>query len=349
MKYKGSLLIMKNLYFFCLFGSLVILMAACASEEEGPIEEINIEIEVSQKVIFNGESVQFRDKSTGSPTSWLWEFPGGTPDQSTERNPVITYNTPGIYSILLVASNESTEKVQRISGLIEVLNINVPPYAGTVWFEPNIITDQDPTLFKSIERMGMEIRSMYDKRQEAWIELNAHIFEASFDGGKMIEILVNPEFTVGPATEHATTYAQYIGQLPGVLMEELHYLYIHDGNENFGGGSNAIDMYVGQGASAIESGHIEELLLHEAAHVSLQELHNDADWIAHRTKDPTYISTYARDHPRREDVAESIVPYIAIRFRKERISDDMHYVISKIMPNRIQFFDDQGYDFSIYQ
>ncbi|MDX2002379.1 MAG: PKD domain-containing protein [Chitinophagales bacterium] len=52
-----------------------------------------------------GGSVAFTDLSTNTPTSWSWSFPGGTPSTSTIRNPTITYNTPGTYSVTLTATN----------------------------------------------------------------------------------------------------------------------------------------------------------------------------------------------------------------------------------------------------
>lgn len=48
--------------------------------------------------------VQFIDQSTGNPTGWYWEFPGGTPDTSRDQNPVITYNTPGKYDVSLTVT-----------------------------------------------------------------------------------------------------------------------------------------------------------------------------------------------------------------------------------------------------
>lgn len=60
-----------------------------------------------------GESVQFADLSTNDPTSWQWSFPGATATGSTLQNPVITYNTPGVYDVSLTVSkpgfNSSTE------------------------------------------------------------------------------------------------------------------------------------------------------------------------------------------------------------------------------------------------
>jgi PKD repeat protein len=39
-----------------------------------------------------GETVTFTDKSIGAPTSWSWEFEGGTPATSKEQNPTVTFN-----------------------------------------------------------------------------------------------------------------------------------------------------------------------------------------------------------------------------------------------------------------
>jgi PKD repeat protein len=50
-----------------------------------------------------GYQVQYDNQSTGNPTAWYWEFPGGTPDTSREENPVIVYNTAGKYDVTLIA------------------------------------------------------------------------------------------------------------------------------------------------------------------------------------------------------------------------------------------------------
>jgi PKD repeat protein len=52
-----------------------------------------------------GSSVHFTDQSTHEPTSWSWSFPGGTPATSAVQNPTIAYNTPGVYSVTLTATN----------------------------------------------------------------------------------------------------------------------------------------------------------------------------------------------------------------------------------------------------
>jgi PKD repeat protein len=48
-------------------------------------------------------NVNFIDQSTGSPTSWKWDFGDGA--ASTEKNPVHQYKTPGSFTVTLTISN----------------------------------------------------------------------------------------------------------------------------------------------------------------------------------------------------------------------------------------------------
>jgi len=52
------------------------------------------------------QAVKFTDASTGSPTSWAWDFNDGT--TSTLQNPSRAFVAAGSYSVTLIASNAST-------------------------------------------------------------------------------------------------------------------------------------------------------------------------------------------------------------------------------------------------
>ena len=64
--------------------------------------------------------VIFTDESTGSPTSWDWTFEGGTPETSTEQNPVITYETIGVFDVTLEVSDGVTSQSITKEDLITV-------------------------------------------------------------------------------------------------------------------------------------------------------------------------------------------------------------------------------------
>lgn len=70
-----------------------------------------------------GDSINFNDLSSGSPTSWAWEFQGGTPSSSTLQNPRnIHYNIAGTYNVTLVVTNASGNNSKTKTAYIVVTN-----------------------------------------------------------------------------------------------------------------------------------------------------------------------------------------------------------------------------------
>lgn len=55
--------------------------------------------------ICSGQVVTFTNTATGSPSSYLWYFPGGTPSTSTSANPTVTYANAGSYNVSLKVTN----------------------------------------------------------------------------------------------------------------------------------------------------------------------------------------------------------------------------------------------------
>lgn len=68
-----------------------------------------------------GESVQFTDETFNAATGWTWVFPSGTPSSSTDENPVVTYNTPGVYSVTLTSTDGTSTDTEVKTGYITVL------------------------------------------------------------------------------------------------------------------------------------------------------------------------------------------------------------------------------------
>jgi len=66
--------------------------------------------------------IKFVDLTGNKPTSWLWTFQGGTPATSTQQNPDVSYNTPGVYSVTLEASNNNGSNTILKEAYILVLN-----------------------------------------------------------------------------------------------------------------------------------------------------------------------------------------------------------------------------------
>lgn len=218
---------------------------------------------------------------------------------------------------------------------------------GTIFLEPKIITDEDPSTFTNLVAAGKAERRVYDRRTETWGKITGHIFTASFDDmEKQIEVFVNPEFSSADARKAGESYLRVVGQIPLVMREKLTQVVIHKGNNPFGGSAGGkLLIHTEQGDAYIKDGILAETLIHEAAHAVLDKLYATADgWKNAQKKDKNFISDYAREHPEREDVAESYLMYLAVRYRSNRISAETKRVVEKLMPNRMAFLDTLNHD-----
>jgi len=216
-----------------------------------------------------------------------------------------------------------------------------PPFRGTAFIDPDLIVASDPSTLQGLEYAGLDTRRMFDRRADAFVLTDAYLFSAAFESETIVEVQVNMEFgDAATAGRQAAFYARAIGQLPAGLRTRVETVWIHRGDQPFGGGNDNILIHTGKAAEYLRDGVLEEILMHEAAHTSLDPLHAAADaWLAAQAADGRSISDYAREHPQREDVAESFGPFFAVRHRPERISRDMAETIEATMPNHIEFFD----------
>lgn len=76
--------------------------------------------------IEEGQAVHFIDRSEGAPTAWHWLFLGGTPAESHEQHPTVSYDTAGIYDVTLTVTNDKGQ-----STVTRPAYINVKPSAPT--------------------------------------------------------------------------------------------------------------------------------------------------------------------------------------------------------------------------
>lgn len=223
-----------------------------------------------------------------------------------------------------------------------------PPFSGTIFLEKEILRPDDPTSFEGIKTAGTGERTMFDRRVNDWVNVQPYLFIAEYDDGLEIEMQVNPEFgSEALALIEAEKYAEVIGRLPTALRKDVQTSWIHKGVQPFGGGNNNLLIHVGQADVYVSDGILEETLVHEASHTSLDASHADAaGWRAAQESDPAFISTYARDNPDREDIAESFLLYLALTYRADRISSTLKEQIEKTIPNRIAYF--KGLNLEMY-
>jgi len=94
----------------------------------------------SPTTITAGQSVQFTDQSTNTPTSWSWNFgDGGT---STTRNPSHIYSSAGTYTVTLTAINNAGSDGETKNGYITVNPAGNAPVAAFTGSPTNITAGQ---------------------------------------------------------------------------------------------------------------------------------------------------------------------------------------------------------------
>lgn len=222
-----------------------------------------------------------------------------------------------------------------------------PPYSGTIFINSDIIRHSDPSDLQTIHSAGTGQRQMFDRRADCFLPLRPYLFNARYVDGLQIEIQVNPEFTAAEAREVAEKYAHAYGQLPKALRADVQTSWIHKGVYPFGGGNKNILVHTGQGAEYEREGILQEALFHEAVHTSLDSGHENTEaWRQAQTADRRFISKYAQENPNREDLAETMLLWFAVRHRRDRMPADLISTVEKAIPARLRYLDQLKPDFS---
>lgn len=102
-----------------------------------------------------------------------------------------------------------------------------------------------------------------------------------------------------------------------------------------------------RGEEYIADNILAETLIHEAVRSVFDKVHaGKAQWLQAQQQDIAFISTYAEQHHSREDLAESFLPYLAVRYKPDRLSETLHDTINTTIEHRINYFD--SLDVEIY-
>ncbi|NVJ61522.1 MAG: hypothetical protein HWE27_14085 [Gammaproteobacteria bacterium] len=99
-------------------------------------------------------------------------------------------------------------------------------------------------------------------------------------------------------------------------------------------------IHTGRGERYIADGVLEETFIHEGAHISFDRYHdNNSNWRQAQNRDGVSISDYGQEFPVREDLAETLGPYLALRFRRDRIGESLAQTVLGTIPNRVRYLD----------
>lgn len=124
-----------------------------------------------RQIVCPGQSITFSDYSYHAPSGWDWDFQGGTPATSTDQNPVITYNTPGVYEVVLTATDGTNNASITKSSYITVLenSSNLPFIEG---FENYTSLTNSPWAVENPEGNGFLLETNLGHSSNKCVRLN---------------------------------------------------------------------------------------------------------------------------------------------------------------------------------
>ncbi len=226
---------------------------------------------------------------------------------------------------------------------------------GTGWVSDfyDVIVPGDPSAFQTIQQGSDRSVLMWDRDANnnagAWINPLSYVYALTYDDSIVSEIRIRKvDFSQTEADELAQTYGQLMGQLPAFLRAGVDSINILASDALFGGNNwlHSIEITIGATSELyLQTGNMEEILLHEATHAALDQLYTDnSDWATAQDQDPRYVSRYAADNPNREDIAETIVPYLGIRYQNARIEQSTQQSLNSSISHRMALLDSLDLD-----
>ena len=240
------------------------------------------------------------------------------------------------------------------------IDLTDPPFAGTLWELPDLISSSDYTVYSTSIYEGIETRLFYDNAIPDFINYPAHIFKVNFGDGLSVDFEIYSEFSEQEAISIEQKYAPIVGQLGKELRKDIKSIEFLKGDGvasaqrsndlSYANITFHIDWLNNTVETRPDGDKTEELLIHESTHLSIDPyVYNQQGWIDAVNLDNNYISTYAKENPDTEDVAENFQAYITVKYFPERISNSLRDTILSVSLNRFKYFDSLNFDLSIYK
>jgi len=244
--------------------------------------------------------------------------------------------------------------------LFNKIEIFEPPFGGTMWDLPDLIKSSDYTIYSTSSYQGIETRLFYDKSIPDFINYPAHVYKVNFGDDLSIDFEIYTEFTQQEAGNIEQKYAPLIGQLGKDLRKNIISFEFLKGQEvasaqrtddlNYANITFHTEWLTSVVETRSDGDKTEELLIHESAHLSIDPyVYGQQEWTDAVNLDGNYLSTYAKDNPNSEDVAETFQAYIAVKYFPDRISNSLRDTILSVCLNRFEYFDSLNLDLSIYK
>ena len=227
---------------------------------------------------------------------------------------------------------------------------------GTVWISPDMLPTLNSNVNLNYSKDEITTVHKWSGTEWIWVQVPSKGYYFELEDSSTIKVLVSDESELNRQSL-AQVAAKTFAGLPESMRRESNGEYDYEfaimngyGGyyTGFSGVSNIVlnDQVVWEMSyeDGPQLGYLEELIAHELAHASLDKLiYNQDDWQKAVDSDsPFWISKYALDNPLSEDVAETVVPLLAIILynRPTDVDDELRSFLSdtiKGIPNRYEY------------
>lgn len=210
----------------------------------------------------------------------------------------------------------------------------------------NLLNQNSPSAFVNL-RLGMRKLAIntiiYNKKGKIVRAKDlAYIYTAIYLDNLKVKIRVSSVYGKTKADSEAKRYAIMFGQLPNFVRKNIKTITIHEkgGRGWFISGGRSIFVF----NNVFQKSCFEEVMFHEAAH-SLDNKINRTKWKNAQKYDRfNFITSYALSQPDREDIAETVMYWYAVRHRPGTLSAETRNEILKRLRGRLKLLDQQRYN-----
>ena len=234
---------------------------------------------------------------------------------------------------------------------------------------------------RNMYHAGIERGTAVKRDSKKFIRPRPYVYHAFYENGFAVELLVYYKHEnnkiISNADILALEYAKALGRLPQILLQRFDALHVFadlPGISNSVTNERVTNLYTinehGKAVTQINAlglllePLLEETLVHELVHTSLDKSRgkykplnpriskdkkkktielNWKHWRKAQKRDKEFITQYAKQNLN-EDLAESFLMWLVLRYKKGYAFEKVKEKILKAIPNRIKFFDDQNFN-----
>ena len=228
--------------------------------------------------------------------------------------------------------------------------------------QEDFFTKKSPTTFKKItfkeeKSIGTrKVEKLADVGKNKKKTFKSFTFAAEYEDNITVEIFI--EYHKGAknferAEFLASYYANMFGQMPHFLKVYTDKIYVHKDIGKDDGVWYAVpnkrEFHINRSRCARDSSFVYSrcavVMMHELAHILqvMTGIISPSKWNKARKLDKNYCSEYAKTNSW-EDFAESVMCWVAVRHKPDKLKKDDVKKIKEYLANRFNFFDEMNWN-----